>query len=102
MTAAPAAGADRMRRRFVVSGRVQRVGFRCTAAGLTRSLGVAGTVRNRPDGAVEVETAAAPAVFDRFHKKLSSEMPGRVDSVRAETIADARRDDAPDEFRIVP
>ena len=102
MTAAPAAGADRMRRRFVVSGRVQGVGFRRPAARLTRSLGVAGTVRNRPDGAVEVETAAAPPVLDRVHEKLSSEMPGRVDSVRAETIADARPDDAPDEFRIVP
>lgn len=41
------------RRRVVVHGRVQGVGFRYAVARLARSRGVAGSVRNRPDGAVE-------------------------------------------------
>jgi acylphosphatase len=37
----------------VISGRVQGVFFRAEAKARARSLGVAGWVRNRPDGAVE-------------------------------------------------
>ena len=37
----------------VISGRVQGVFFRVEARALARSHGVAGWVRNRPDGAVE-------------------------------------------------
>jgi acylphosphatase len=44
-----------MRRvRVVVRGRVQGVFFRATVAGLARDLELAGSVTNRPDGAVEV------------------------------------------------
>jgi acylphosphatase len=39
--------------RVTVSGRVQGVFFRTSCAGLARDLGVAGWVRNRPDGDVE-------------------------------------------------
>ena len=43
-----------MRRvRVVVTGHVQGVFFRAETADRARSLGVAGSVRNRPDGAVE-------------------------------------------------
>jgi acylphosphatase len=37
----------------VVSGRVQGVFFRAACAGRARELGVAGSIANRPDGAVE-------------------------------------------------
>ncbi len=40
-------------RRFIVSGRVQGVGFRYFAIRAARQVGVAGTVRNLPDGTVE-------------------------------------------------
>jgi acylphosphatase len=40
--------------RGTVSGRVQGVGFRYTTRGLAQELGVAGWVRNLPNGAVEV------------------------------------------------
>lgn len=38
----------------VVDGRVQGVGFRYATQRLAAELGIAGWVRNRPDGAVEV------------------------------------------------
>ncbi len=38
---------------FVVTGRVQGVGFRASAASAAQRLSVTGFVRNRPDGAVE-------------------------------------------------
>lgn len=45
---------DRVRRGFLVTGRVQGVGFRWATAERARSLGIQGAVWNRPDGAVEV------------------------------------------------
>jgi len=44
----------------VVSGRVQGVGFRWSARAEAERLGVAGWVRNRPDGTVEAEVEGSP------------------------------------------
>lgn len=43
------------RMRYLVHGRVQGVGFRYYTLRQARSIGVSGWVRNRVDGAVEVE-----------------------------------------------
>jgi len=43
-----------IRRRLIVHGRVQGVGFRYSLARQAQSRGVAGSAANRPDGAVEV------------------------------------------------
>jgi acylphosphatase len=49
----------RVRVRAVVTGRVQGVWFRETCRRRAADLGVAGTVRNRPDGRVEIEAEGA-------------------------------------------
>ena len=52
-----------MRRgRAVVTGRVQGVSFRAATTSEARRLGVAGWVRNRADGAVELEAQGDEAV----------------------------------------
>lgn len=46
-------GADELRARVVISGRVQGVWFRGTTVEQARRLGLTGWVRNRRDGTVE-------------------------------------------------
>lgn len=50
-----------VRRRVVVSGRVQGVFFRDSCRRRAIELGVAGWVRNLPDGRVEAEAEGSPA-----------------------------------------
>lgn len=57
---------DRVRRRVVVEGRVQGVYFRGTCADRAAAAGVAGWVRNRPDGTVEAAFEGAPAAVERM------------------------------------
>jgi acylphosphatase len=49
-----------IRRRLIVHGRVQGVGFRYSAARQAQSRGVAGSAANRPDGTVEVVLEGEP------------------------------------------
>jgi acylphosphatase len=51
--------------RAVIRGRVQGVGFRASTFEAARALGLAGWVRNLPDGAVEVEAEGDEA---RLHE----------------------------------
>ena len=50
-----------IRRRVVVHGHVQGVGFRYSLSRAARSRGVGGWVCNRPDGAVEAVLEGEPA-----------------------------------------
>ena len=84
--------------RIVVTGRVQGVGFRWSAADLARGLGVAGTVRNREDGAVEIEARADRGTLERFRAALREQTPGRVDRLAREPLPTAPTGDG---FRIV-
>jgi acylphosphatase len=52
------------RRRVIVHGRVQGVGFRVSVARRASSLGVAGSVRNRPDGTVEAVFEGEPEAVE--------------------------------------
>jgi acylphosphatase len=49
------------RARAIVSGRVQGVSYRASTVAEARRLGVVGWVKNRGDGAVEIEVEGDPA-----------------------------------------
>lgn len=55
---------ERARRRVVVRGGVQGVGYRASCAWRAQTLGVAGWVRNRADGSVEAVFEGADELVD--------------------------------------
>ncbi len=57
-------------RRYLVSGRVQGVGYRMFAADCARREGLAGHVRNLPDGSVEAVAAGDLDSVTRFEVAL--------------------------------
>jgi acylphosphatase len=70
------------RRGFRVSGRVQGVGFRWWTRRTAQQLGLGGSVRNLPDGGVEVHAAGSADVVARLEAALHEGPPGaRVDRV---------------------
>jgi acylphosphatase len=78
-----------MRRiRAIVSGRVQGVSYRASTEAKARQLGLAGWVRNLPDGRVELEAEGPPeqvaALVTWCHHGPPS---ARVDQVAVEELA---------------
>ncbi len=65
------AGGDEVRR-FVVTGRVQGVGYRDWVVRRANALGVDGWVRNRSDGSVELVAAGPPGTLDALHAHLKA------------------------------
>jgi acylphosphatase len=57
-------------RRYVITGRVQGVGFRFFAEAAAAREGVHGWVRNRPDGAVEAWIEGDQEAVDRVEAAL--------------------------------
>lgn len=79
--------------RFVVSGRVQGVGFRAFVADAARVEGVAGWVRNLPDGSVEVRAEGEAEAVGRLERRLwQGPAHARVDDVLAEDVAPSGSD----------
>ena len=82
-----------IRKRVVVTGVVQGVGFRWSARDVARQLGVAGFAFNRADGAVEVEAEGDPAAVERMLAWLADGPPGSrvasVDVTDLEPVGDA-------------
>jgi acylphosphatase len=71
-----------MRLHVVVRGRVQGVGFRWFVREAARSLDIAGWVKNRADGTVEVAAEGTDEAISRFHSNLAQGPDGaRVESV---------------------
>lgn len=56
--------------RFIVSGRVQGVGYRYFALHAAEELKVAGFARNQPDGTVEVVAAGGHTDLDALEARL--------------------------------
>lgn len=65
-------GAVRLR----VEGRVQGVGFRWFVRESARRLGLAGTVRNLEDGAVEIDASGPPDALGALERGVREGPPG--------------------------
>lgn len=88
-----------LRARYIVSGRVQGVGFRWSAVQEARALGLRGWVRNCADGTVDTAVAGGAEDVARFRQWLEKGPPGaRVREVRELGATD---DPLPDSFEIV-
>lgn len=78
---------DLLRLRAVVSGRVQRVGYRSYSAEGANRLGLVGWVVNRPDGAVETVAEGTEAALKEYIMHLrQGPAGGRVDDVETEWL----------------
>src|SRR5437762_4495677 len=77
-----------VRRRVLVHGRVQGVGFRYTLARAAQSRGIAGFARKRPDGTVEAvfegESDAVDALVGLEHEGPGGVFVERVDVAEEE------------------
>jgi acylphosphatase len=77
----------RVARRFLVSGRVQGVGFRYFASDAARREGLAGSVRNLDDGRVEAIAEGEAESVVRFERALrQGPSHARVEHVIVEDI----------------
>lgn len=75
-------------RRYVVSGRVQGVGFRWFVEREARTLGLAGWVRNKQNGSVEVLAAGTHEQLNALYARLKEgPRASRVDDVDVEEAA---------------
>ncbi|WEV64852.1 acylphosphatase [Bifidobacterium sp. ESL0732] len=76
-----------IRVRAVVTGLVQGVGYRYFAVNEARRCGVAGWVRNRLDGSVEVEAQGEQSLVSAFVERLGhGPQWGHVDKVETKEI----------------
>jgi acylphosphatase len=72
-----------MTRRYLITGRVQGVGFRWFVEREARGIGVGGWVRNNDDGAVEVLASGSAEQLARMRKTLEQgPRASRVDEVQ--------------------
>lgn len=66
------------------SGNVQGVGFRYTACNIAKQLGLNGSVRNLPDGSVEVYAHGERQKLDQFIHHLKDEFSENIRKVSTE------------------
>jgi acylphosphatase len=82
----------RLARRFVISGRVQRIGFRAFAYDHAVNEGISGYARNLPDGRVEVMAEGDSEAMLRFERALrQGPITARVDEVEVDELPPAGR-----------
>lgn len=86
--------------RYRITGAVQGVGFRWWARRTALELGLRGTVRNCPDGTVEVRAAGPPEALDRLREQLAAGPPAA--SVSRVQELPPTGDPLPPGFRILP
>jgi len=76
---------SRIRMMVLYSGRVQGVGFRYTARTVAAGFEVCGTVRNLPDGRVELVAEGERAELDAFRAAIRDE--GLAANIRDEAVS---------------
>jgi acylphosphatase len=82
----------RVARRYLVSGRVQRVGFRYFTQDIASREGLTGYVRNLPDGRVEVVAEGDEASLTRLEAALwQGPSHARVEDVEIESTMPSGR-----------
>lgn len=67
-----------IRRRYLVSGRVQGVGFRATTSAVARNFRVVGSVKNLSDGRVEIVVEAEVEQIEAFIDAVQSAMKANI------------------------
>jgi acylphosphatase len=83
----------RVARHFLVSGRVQGVGFRYYTQAAAIREGVHGWVRNLPDGGVEAEAEGDADAVERFERALRQGPRGsQVEAVEADAVPPSGRE----------
>ena len=83
----------RSARRYIISGRVQGVGFRYFTQAAAARENVHGWVRNLPDGRVEASAEGETGAMERFEHALRHGPPGaRVEQIEIEHTVPAGRD----------
>ena len=93
-------GPGRLGRRFVVSGRVQGVGFRYFVLRRAQGLGLAGWTRNLEDGRVEVRAWGGEDALTKLGQELArGPQSSKVTNVDISEISDAT--DQGSGFRVV-
>ena len=85
---------ERQRLHVFYSGRVQGIGFRYTVKSVARGFEVAGTVRNLPDGRVELVVEGQGSELEAFRKAIQDSELGHF--IRQEETS---RSEARNEFR---
>lgn len=72
---------DKIRVKAIYNGTVQGVGFRATTAMLADKAGVSGTVRNLPDGSVEVVAEGFVGDVNAFLDRIAEQLRHRIETV---------------------
>jgi len=81
----------RIARRFVLSGRVQGVGFRYFTLDAARREGLHGYVTNRDDGSVEAVAEGESESLDRFERAIrQGPSRSRVERVMVDDVEPAQ------------
>ena len=90
---------ERYEMHAIVKGKVQGVGFRATARYYAIELGLKGSVRNLPDGSVEIYAQGSKQHLEDLMKKLREE--AGLGDIKEASIEYFPIDEARDDFRIL-
>ncbi len=91
-------------RHYLVSGRVQGVGFRHFTRVQAQNLGLVGTVKNLDDGRVEIYAAGDPEALADFENRVrQGPRTGRVDGLERDDLEYDHEEDGGrwQDFRVV-